>query len=51
MNRVLVSAVYKKTTNLKLRFFSNHPEIDKVTREQYHLASTANGADESSGKA
>lgn len=27
--RVLVSAVFKKTTNLKLHFFSNHPEIKR----------------------
>jgi hypothetical protein len=29
-HRVLVTAVYKKTTNLKLHFFSNHSEIDKL---------------------
>lgn len=26
----MISAVYKKTTNLKLHFFSNHPDIDKL---------------------
>ena len=31
--RVLITAVYKKTTNLKLHFFSNHPALDKLNKE------------------
>lgn len=30
----MVSAVYKKTTNLKLHFFSNHPEINKLNKDE-----------------
>lgn len=30
----MVSAVYKKTTNLKLHFFSNDSEIDKLNNKE-----------------
>ncbi len=32
--RVMATAVYKKTTNLKLHFFSNHPEIANMNKEE-----------------
>lgn len=31
--RVIITAVNKKTTNLKLDFFGNHPEIDASYQE------------------
>ncbi len=30
----MVTAVYKKTTNLKLHFYSNRPEIANLYREE-----------------
>lgn len=36
--RVIVSAVCKKTTNLKLHFFSNHSEINKLNRSGLQAA-------------
>lgn len=29
-----MSAVYKKTTNLKLHFFSNQPEVSKLNKDE-----------------
>lgn len=43
---MLIPAVWKKTTNLKLHFFSNHPEIDKLRKEKSDACQVTNGIGE-----
>lgn len=48
--RVIVSAVCKKTTNLKLHFFSNHSEINKLNRSGLQAATNEPTVDADIGK-